>query len=163
MSCVCGAQRLSASEGKTVVGKVEGGYRYEGAQRLSASEGKTVEQVVHCRDRAAVLNAFRHQRGKQFFASHAALCCVLCSTPFGIRGENRRAGAGDSRGTYSAQRLSASEGKTANACSVCFSRGYLCSTPFGIRGENRRCASRRWLPQKKCSTPFGIRGENSVQ
>ncbi len=61
-----------------------------------------------------VLNAFRHQRGKQ----------VDCDA--GEQGKRR-----------SAQRLSASEGKTAH-----HGYGYpppaRCSTPFGIRGENRR-------------------------
>jgi len=36
-----------------------------------------------------VLNAFRHQRGKQFLDADAIrVACGECSTPFGIRGEN---------------------------------------------------------------------------
>jgi len=39
--------------------------RPQGAQRLSASEGKTDAVVLRCAGGKVVLNAFRHQRGKQ--------------------------------------------------------------------------------------------------
>jgi len=63
---VARAQRLSASEGKTVY--LDGVYIKTvnaSAQRLSASEGKTEVLQYRWSISILVLNAFRHQRGKQ--------------------------------------------------------------------------------------------------
>ena len=90
------------------------------AQRLSASEGKTDVLKTHPADSFGVLNAFRHQRGKQCVPLVAKRQITACSTPFGIRGENRSRNVDDARADE------------------------LCSTPFGIRGENRRGTCLFW-------------------
>jgi len=62
----------------------------ECAQRLAASEGKT--RIYSTRTRrglCTVLNALRHQRGKQCQTSVIATITTTCSTPCGIRGENK--------------------------------------------------------------------------
>ena len=132
-----GAQRLSASEGKTVqcsavssaVPCVLNAFRHQrgkqfdagniptrrinGAQRLSASEGKTGDCSTGHTACAGVLNAFRHQRGKQVVSYLSDVdYWEECSTPFGIRGENRCTQDAPRRFLWCAQRLSASEGKT---------------------------------------------------
>ncbi len=134
-----------------------------------------------------MLNAFRHQRGKQEPVATLPAAGGACSTPFGIRGENSWVQINGGVGFYgSAQRLSASEGKTVCRGFVSAQTRIKCSTPFGIRGENssiyrwavahvmsaqRLSASEGktecdrhgvWRRHKKCSTPFGIRGENSI-
>jgi len=62
--------------------------KFEGAQRLSASEGKTALELSADRGDRGVLNAFRHQRGKQNRDTDSIPLKFRCSTPFGIRGEN---------------------------------------------------------------------------
>jgi len=60
-----------------------------------------------------VLNAFRHQRGKQKISTwEFPVEFNECSTPFGIRGENRVILFFFPLVLLCAQRLSASEGKT---------------------------------------------------
>ena len=88
-SATC-AQRLSASEGKSLANLGPGTTRVPCAQRLSASEGKSRQPVaVGHPPFQSVLNAFRHQRENHH---HDALP--------GVRPAGR------------AQRLSASEGKS---------------------------------------------------
>ena len=107
-----------------------------GAQRLSASEGKTREVYRQIDRRTFVLNAFRHQREKHlllwamqgrnstcstpfgirgkntFSIKPSASTHTMCSTPFGIRGKNTIPQARLFSHRERAQRLSASEGKT---------------------------------------------------
>ena len=90
MSCVCGAQRLSASEGKTAEiikptvkrdDSCSTPFGIRGENRRMKS--RELDEILD------VLNAFRHQRGKQFLDADAIrVACGECSTPFGIRGEN---------------------------------------------------------------------------
>ena len=131
-----------------------------------------------------VLNAFRHQRTKHFYADVLTRAAFRCSTPFGINGRNTIKTAG-----------------TSSSCS-------MCSTPFGINGRNTGrhwrtrqlpCGAQRlsastdetratlWAMRQKrlsaqrlsastdetlairlpglasveCSTPFGINGRNT--
>jgi len=130
------AQRLSASEGKTASiapARNSAGFC---AQRLSASEGKTEVLEIFGINNRNVLNAFRHQRGKQQYMGSKNRIAKQCSTPFGIRGENRAySGFSPNMPRYGAQRLSASEGKTGKISLSNLTKGE-CSTPFGIRGEN---------------------------
>ncbi len=87
--------------------------RINGAQRLSASEGKTGDCSTGHTACAGVLNAFRHQRGKQVVSYLSDVdYWEECTTPFGIRGENRCTQDAPRRFLWCAQRLSASEGKT---------------------------------------------------
>ena len=85
---------------------------YKSAQRLAASEGKTIKLHADIEKRLEVLNALRHQRGKQLLTDRVRETPPECSTPCGIRGENNEIGALMFRAWGSAQRLAASEGKT---------------------------------------------------
>ena len=140
MSCVCGAQRLSASEGKTAEiikptvkrdDSCSTPFGIRGENRRMKS--RELDEILD------VLNAFRHQRGKQFLDADAIrVACGECSTPFGIRGENRDKERGQSavrREVLNAFRHQRGKQLTSKNALQAIIR---CSTPFGIRGENRQ-------------------------
>ena len=178
----CSAQRLSASQRSARATARSIATPLISAQRLSASQ-RSARSAASVRQSAiAVLNAFRHHRGRHASARRRVESdASTCSTPFGItevgtvEPQHR-----DHRARRCAQRLSASQRSALKRSMLrpCWrarvlnafrhhrgrhvadarSRSALtvCSTPFGITevgtGGTRDAAMHR----VQCSTPFGI-------
>ncbi len=66
-----------------------------GAQRLSASKERIHERGRRSGNRQPVLNAFRHQRRGYSLVAATFNIAMVCSTPFGIKGEDTRKGRAD--------------------------------------------------------------------
>ena len=108
---------------------------------LRHQRGKQIYTRSHVPVLCPVLNALRHQRGKQL-AYQKTNCArnYTCSTPCGIRGENKnRHHALHQRRIFVLNALRHQRGKQSKSQSTNVASN-LCSTPCGIRGENKLTA-----------------------